>query len=195
VLSESGQVVGVRTSRSKYEAPIVVNCAGSWAGQIHASGATLVPSRPIKGQMLDVVPRRRNLVRHVIHGHDVYIVPRSDGRVLIGATVEDVGFDKRVSPDIISRLHLCAAKFVPELSEARIHEAWAGLRPGSPDDLPILGHVGLDGYFVATGHFRNGILLAPVTARIMADLICRGDTTFNLAHFSAVRFQHSRVQA
>ena len=98
-------------------------------------------------------------------------MPRSDGLIIVGATVEEKGFDKRVEAEAIEALHQAAAVLVPELGEARIHEIWAGLRPGTPDELPLLGRGAFDGYFVASGHYRNGILLAPVTAMLMAKLI------------------------
>ena len=121
--------------------------------------------------MLALVGAPRNTPRHVIRAPEVYVVPRSDGRVLIGTTVEDAGFDKRTDPETIHRLHQAAVRLIPALGEGRLLEDWAGLRPGTPDDLPILGATVLPGYFVAAGHFRDGILLAPVTAHVMAQVI------------------------
>ncbi len=126
--------------------------------------------RPRKGQMLYVQPQA-SLLQHVLRTPDVYIVPRSPGKVLIGATVEDVGFDKTVNPSAIDQLLSAAEKYLPGLASAPITQSWAGLRPGTPDDLPMLGPTDAAGVFVATGHFRNGILLAPVTAQIMANLV------------------------
>jgi glycine oxidase len=124
----------------------------------------------------------------VVRSEAVYLVPRSDGRILIGATVENIGFDKRVDPDTINQLHQAAAVLVPELGEARIHEAWAGLRPGSPDGLPIMGATSITGYFVSTGHYRNGILLAPASARVMSRVIRGEDPGMDIAAFSPDRF-------
>ncbi len=185
VESEHGRVMGVRTTHTSYHAPAVVNCCGAWAGEI---GGLQFPTRPVKGQMLAVAPAHRNLIRRVVRTHDVYLVPRSDGRVLIGATVEEAGFDKRVDADTINRLDRAAIALVPELAQARRLEAWAGLRPGTPDDLPILGATSLPGYFVAAGHFRNGILLAPVTAQVMAEVVLGVTPSHDLASFSAARF-------
>ena len=179
------RVTGVHSERSFYLAPTVVNCAGAWAAEI--TGPT-VPSRPVKGQMLDVIPRRRPLLKHTVRSSEVYAVPRRDGRIVIGATIEEAGFDKNVQPEVIQHLHQLAANLIPELGEARIHEAWAGLRPGSPDDLPIMGATPLEGYFVATGHYRNGILLAPITASCMADLIQGRRPQIDLSPFSPERF-------
>jgi glycine oxidase len=136
--------------------------------------------------MLSVVGA--GLLRHIVRAPGVYLVPRSDGRLLIGATVEDAGFDKRVVPETIQRLHEAAIAILPALAGAKLLEAWAGLRPATPDRLPILGPTSLPGYFVATGHFRDGILLAPITARIMADLIAGATPAFDLTPFTPDRF-------
>jgi glycine oxidase ThiO len=183
-----GRACGVATSRTKFAAAVVVNCAGSWAGQL---SPVPLPTRPRKGQMLSVVDpeyQHRRLLSHVVRSSEIYVVPRSDGRLLIGATVEDIGFDKRVDPAVIQRLHQQAANLVPEIGELRMHEAWAGLRPGTPDDLPILGATSVPGYFVATGHYRNGILLSAVTARLMCALIRGQDPGFDLSPFATSRF-------
>ena len=116
------------------------------------------------------------------------MVPRSSGKLVIGATVEDVGFDKTVEAAAIDTLHRAAARFVPHLEAAPVIESWAGLRPGSPDDLPLLGETETPRVFTATGHFRNGILLAPVTARIMANLITGQPAGIDISAFSPARF-------
>ena len=177
-------LIQVRTPRTSYRTATLVNCAGAWANQIAGAAA---PARPRKGQMLSVVPRDCKL-RHVIRSRDVYLVPRKDGRIIIGATVEDCGFDKTVDSSRIQRLHQAAANLVPAIGEAKILDAWAGLRPGSPDDLPIMGVGRLPGTYVATGHFRNGILLAPITAALMAELIQGKNPRLDLRAFSPSRF-------
>ena len=182
---QDGHAAGVRTSKTFYPAGTVVNCAGAWSGEVPPFR---FPTRPVKGQMLCVVSNQRNLLQHVVRAADVYLVPRSDGRILIGATLEDAGFDKRTDPDTIQKLHQAAANVLPELGEARILEDWAGLRPGTPDDLPILGMMRARGYFAATGHFRDGILLAPVTAKIMSNMITGAAAGFDLSAFSPARF-------
>ena len=125
----------------------------------------------------------------MVRSHHVYLLPRNDGRVLIGATVEEAGFDKTVNPQSIQQLHQAAARLVPAIAEARIIEAWAGLRPGSPDGLPILGPGHLPGTYVATGHFRNGILLAPITAVLMSELIQGKTPQIDMSAFSPSRFE------
>lgn len=187
VLASNGRVAGVSTDRTTYHAPIVVNCAGAWAGSFPPNH---FPTRPMKGQMLSVAAPSRDLVRHVIRAPEIYVVPRSDGRILIGATVEDVGYDKRTVADTIQRMHHAAIHLVSALGQARMLEAWAGLRPGSPDNLPMLGESQTPGYFVASGHFRDGILLAPVTAHLMAQVITGAHAEYDIARFSPLRFQN-----
>lgn len=185
VVTDSGRVSGVSTGKTAYSAPVVVNCAGAWSGQISPLN---MPTRPRKGQMFSVVGGPK--LRHVLRTRDVYIIPRSNGRIVIGATVEDVGFDKQTDPATIQRLRRAAIQLVPALAGAQIHEDWAGLRPGTPDDLPILGSTEINGYFAATGHFRDGILLAPVTARVIAQLITGQKPDHDLSAFSPTRFRN-----
>lgn len=180
-----GRASGVTTAKTAFHASKVVNCAGAWSGQIapHA-----FPTRPVKGQMLCLAAPSRTFLKHVIRTPEVYLIPRSDGRILVGATVEEAGFDKRTDPATIQRLHRAALALVPELKNAKILEDWAGLRPGTPDALPILGATATSGYYVATGHFRDGILLAPITAQILADVMNGADPGYDLTPFSPARF-------
>jgi glycine oxidase len=186
VLLSGGRVSGIRTDKTHYEGACVVNCAGAWAGSLSRHR---FPTRPVKGQMLAVAHPKHDVLRHVIRAPEIYLVPRSDGRILIGSTLEDAGFDKRTDADTIRRLHQAAIHMVPALKQARILEDWAGLRPGTPDDLPILGATSTPGYFVATGHFRDGILLTPITAHVMADLITGAKPDCDISSFSPARFQ------
>jgi glycine oxidase len=200
-----GKANGVRTNKTRFAAGLVVNCAGAWAGKIGESQSDLsggdtrfpsptretVPTRPVKGQMLYVAMPEKELLRHVVRTPNVYLVPRSDGRLLIGTTHEEAGFNKQTVPETIQKLYQEALKLVPKLAEARILEAWAGLRPGTPDNLPILGATATPGYFVATGHFRDGILLAPVTAWVMGQIVVGEPTGFDLHPFEAGRFRNA----
>jgi len=189
------RAAGVRTSHATYLGGLVVNCAGAWAGQIHP---IKIPTRPVKGQMVCLIPQNAvpqsdvphaaPLIEHVVRTSEVYIIPRSDGRILLGATVEDAGFDKRVDSGTIQKLYHAGIDAAPALSSMRIHDAWAGLRPGSPDNLPIMGETSLPGYYAATGHYRDGILLAPITAHLMTQLITGCKTDFALRLFSPSRF-------
>jgi glycine oxidase len=180
-----GHVTGVTTNKTSFLTSKVVNCAGAWSGQV---GPSAFPTRPVKGQILCLVMPSRTLLRHVIRSPQVYLIPRSDGRLLVGATVEETGFDKRTDPSTIQHLHQAAIALVPKLLDAQIHDAWAGLRPGTPDALPILGATDTPGYYVATGHFRDGILLSPITAQVMADVITGARCNYDLTPFSPRRF-------
>lgn len=177
--------VEVITSSERLVARTVVNCRGAWSGE---------PVKPRKGQMLYVQPERPGVLQHVVNTQEVYIVPRSSGKILIGATVEDAGYDKTVFREAIAAMHRAAARLVPELAAARVTASWAGLRPGSPDNLPLLGETE-PGIFLASGHFRNGILLAPITASIMASLVMGQPAGMDITAFSPLRFASTRNEA
>ncbi|MEO6912960.1 MAG: glycine oxidase ThiO [Candidatus Baltobacteraceae bacterium] len=168
---DTRRVLGVRTDAGFLPAGSIVNAAGAWSAQIEGVPSDCIPPvRPIKGQMLAIeVPK--GFVGHASWVPGAYMVPREDGRLLVGATVEDVGFDTRVSGDGLRKLLDSVLDAAPALGSFSVSETWAGLRPGTPDERPFLGATPLGGYFLATGHYRNGILLAPVTARYVADAI------------------------
>ena len=170
--------VEVVTQAETFSAASAVDCRGAWSG---------TPVRPRKGQMLYVQPKT-SVLQHVMRAPEGYLVPRSSGKILIGATVEDVGFDKSVNPAVIDQLFSAAAKYLPALASASVIQSWAGFRPGTPDGLPIVGSTDAPHLFVATGHFRNGILLAPATAQIMADLIQDRPASLDISAFSPARF-------
>jgi len=183
LLVERNRAIGVETARTSYAVPVVVNCAGAWAGCI---GPQRFPVRPVKGQMLATVGGPS--LKHVVRADRVYLVPRSDGRLVVGSTLEEAGFEKRTDVNTIQQLFRAALEIVPGLAQAKRHEDWAGLRPGTPDEMPILGETEVKGYFVATGHFRDGILLAPITARVMTDVIMGKPPAYDLGNFSPARF-------
>jgi len=183
VLVEDGGVTGVQTEKTSYSAPIIVNCAGAWAGCI---APHRFPVRPVKGHMLSVIGGVA--LNHVVRSESVYLVPRSDGRVVIGSTLENAGYNKQTDVNTIQQLFHVALELNPELAGSKVHEAWTGLRPGTPDELPILGETSTAGYFVATGHYRDGILLAPITAQLMTDLILGRSANRDLTRFSPSRF-------
>jgi glycine oxidase len=176
-----GNAVEVITAANTFPAHCAVDCRGAWSG---------APVRPRKGQMLYVQPRTA-VLQHVLRTPDIYLVPRSSGKVLIGATVEDVGYDKSVDPATIHSLLNAAAKYLPDLASAPITQSWAGLRPGTPDGLPLVGPTETPGVFIASGHFRNGILLAPITAKIMANLVEGHPSPLDIAAFAPSRFHSS----
>ena len=186
VIMTEDRITGVSTNKTSFHASKVVNCAGAWSGKI---APHRFPTRPVKGQMLCLIMPSRTMVKHVIRSPHAYLIPRSDGRLLVGATVEEAGFDKRTDPATIQHLHRAALDLVPQLRDAKILEDWAGLRPGTPDALPILGPTETSGYYVATGHFRDGILLAPITAKLMSAVIEGRAPERDLSAFSPARFQ------
>jgi glycine oxidase len=176
--SQNGNIE-VTTQAEQFVARVAVNCQGAWAG---------APVRPRKGQMCYLQPQNPALLNHVVRAPEAYLVPRSSGKILVGATVEDAGFDKSVEPETVENLHRAAAVLIPELAAALVVQSWAGLRPGTPDDLPIMGETETRGIFVSGGHFRNGILLAPVAAKVMADLIMGRPSEIDISPFSPARF-------
>lgn len=187
VVSERGRIVGIRTEQTAYAAPVVVNCCGAWASGLGMHNSPVIP---VKGHMLALLPAKKHAIKRVIRSRvsDVYLLPRASGLIAVGSTVENAGFDKTVVPDKILMLHQMAANFAPVLGEALIQESWAGLRPGTPDGLPIMGEGEFRGYFINTGHFRNGILLAPIAARVLTRQINGGKPEFDTAPFSPARF-------
>jgi glycine oxidase len=169
--ADDRRVRGLRTAQGFATAPVIVNAAGAWAGVLDGVPARVVaPVRPIKGQML-ALAMPRAFVRRVVWFPGGYAVPRTDGRLLIGATVEEAGFDTRVTADGVHALLDAAIRAMPAVGDLALIETWAGLRPGSADGLPFIGGTSLEGYFVATGHYRNGILLTPATATLVADAV------------------------
>jgi glycine oxidase len=176
--------IEVAVESDRFAARVAVNCQGAWAG---------APVKPRKGQMCYLRPPNPPLLNHVVRAHEAYLVPRSSGKILVGATVEDAGFDKSVQQETVEMLHRAAAVLIPELAAAPVVQSWAGLRPGTPDDLPIMGETEIRGILISTGHFRNGILLAPVSAKVMADLITGAPLGMDLAPFSPARFAAARV--
>ncbi|HEU4400980.1 MAG TPA: glycine oxidase ThiO [Candidatus Polarisedimenticolia bacterium] len=173
LLVERGRIVGVEADGGRFTAGAVVIAAGAWSGEIRAEGTGSIPTHPVRGQMICLEPPGRP-VRHVVVSTGCYLVPRRDGRLLVGSTMERVGFDSRVTAGGIASLASAAVTTIPVLREAPWHSTWAGLRPATSDDLPAIGAGPAPGLWYACGHLRNGILLAPLTARIVVRLL-RGE--------------------
>lgn len=191
ILVGNGEVQGVRlASGETLHAPVVVIAAGAWSATLSGLPPEAQPPvRPVKGQMLALqTPSNAPLLRHVIWGRDVYLVPRKDGRLLVGATVEEKGFDVQLTAGGVYQLLRRAWELLPGIDEAPLIELWAGLRPGSRDDAPILGATSVKGLILATGHYRNGILLAPITADAVSHLILTGETPESIRSFGIERF-------
>jgi glycine oxidase len=185
-LLEGGACRGVETADGRrLMADRVVNAAGAWAAFDPALPLSL-PVEPVRGQIVELAVKGRSLPM-VIQSEEVYLLPRPDGTVLAGATVEFVGFEKEVTAEAVARLIGAALRLIPSLASAGFATAWSGLRPGTPDGLPLLGESGVPGLLLATGHFRSGILLAPVTASLLADLVV-GAPARDLSPYSAARF-------
>jgi glycine oxidase len=192
VVVESDRVRGVRLRTGiTVECDKVVIAAGCWSALIDGIPDDVRPPvRPVKGQLLYLGgPPEPVLIERAVRGPDVYIVPRGDGRFVVGATVEERGFDTTVTAGAVYQLLRDAYELVPGLAELELIECVAGLRPGSPDNAPIVGETGLDGLVVATGHFRNGILLTPLTADAIAELLTTGRTPEEIVPASPQRFR------
>jgi glycine oxidase len=180
--------IEVHTPAGVLPAAQFVDCTGAWATATSSLGVA-----PKKGQMLAVSLPRSLPLHLVVRTPEIYIVPRTanstEHRAIIGATIEDAGFDKTINPADIAKLHALATNLLPQLASAPILEAWAGLRPASPDGLPLLGPLRTQPHHhIATGHFRNGILLAPATAHLIAQAITGEPTSLDLSPFSPARF-------
>jgi glycine oxidase len=200
VLLEQTEVLAVRIGNPGIEATTsngliavgaFVNCCGAWAGQLPSEDAAALENlkiEPRKGQMVTVRLKTTEALQVVVRTPETYLVPRGDGRVVIGATVERAGFDKAVHAEVVRTLVREAAELWPLVREAQVVDTWAGLRPGSGDGLPVLGRSGAPGCWLASGHFRNGILLAPATARILSELILEQEPLVDLRSFAADRF-------
>ena len=185
-----GRVTGLRLENEILQADTVIVAAGPWSRDIPGLPEALKPPvRPLKGQMLAVqMPRAAPLLDHVVWGPEIYLVPRSDGRLLIGATVEEMGFDASLTAGGMMDLLREAWEVLPGIYDLPVIESWVGFRPASRDDAPILGPTAMAGLIMATGHHRNGILLAPITARTIADTVLTGETPAAILPFSLDRF-------
>ena len=180
------------TDGSKIESGQVVVAAGAWSG---ALAPDVLPVRPVKGQVVRLKARSgMTIPTHNLRGLDVYVVTRADGRIVLGATVEERGFDAEVTADGVYRLLDEAYRIFPGIVEAAWDGAAASFRPGTPDNAPLLGYTALEGLIAATGHYRNGILLTPITADMIAELLVTGETPSSITPFSARRFERTSDQ-
>jgi glycine oxidase ThiO len=191
IIFSKNQVKGVKISNQELQANHYILATGAWSSDLLP-----IPISPKKGQMLSVYlpspcDREKLPLQRVLFGDEIYIVPRQDGRIVIGATSEKVGFTSGNTPSGMQALLARAIRIYPELQHYPIQEFWWGFRPGTPDELPILGSSYWDNFTLATGHYRNGILLAPVTAMIITDLIEHQKSDPLLSHFHYLRFTDS----
>lgn len=186
---ERDRVVGVALGGEVIRAEEIVIANGAWAGAWSHVLGVAIPVRPIRGQMV-ALHTSGTALRHMINNADSYALTRADGITIMGTTVEDVGFDPRPTAAAVARLLEQAARLSPRLADATVLSAWAGLRPGTSDAMPMIGRLGdWRGLSIATGHFRNGILLAPITGELMADLLLRRSLRLPLDAFDPTRFR------
>jgi glycine oxidase ThiO len=183
-----GRVTGLETDRGKLTAEHYLLATGAWSRSLLP-----VPVVPRKGQLLAVQVPTAQLdglpLQRVLFGEEIYIVPRRDGRIVIGATSEDVGFAPHNTIGGIDRLSTNALRLLPLLAQLPIQETWWGFRPATPDELPILGRSAFANLTLATGHYRNGILLAPITAKLIAELVWHQQADRLFTDFSWERFK------
>jgi glycine oxidase len=174
----------------EFEAANLVLTAGCWSGGVDwLPSEARPPVRPVKGEILTLRgPANEPPCERIIGGERTYLVPRADGRLIVGATVEELGFDTRLTAGGVHELLREAYRVLPEIAELEFAEARVGLRPGTPDNAPLIGHGPIDGLLIATGHFRNGILQTPVTADSIAALLAGEPAPVDLEPFSPLRF-------
>lgn len=192
VVVEDGRARGVYADGERYDADVVLLAAGAWTGALAESFGGRLRVEPRRGQMaaLTHVPP---ILIHAVHAPDVYLVPRPSGELLIGATIEKVGFQRAVTATGIATLLAAAIAMVPGLANLPISRTWYGFRPWAPDGLPVLGPwPGIEGLYVATAHYRNGILLAPITARLMTEWVTVGQPSLDVKDFLPDRFIKER---
>lgn len=168
---EGGYVRTIQTAVNKLNADIVVLATGAWAGTVFNTLQATPHIRPIRGQML-LFKLQPGVLNTIVYRNGLYLIPRRDGHILVGSTLEDVGFDKSTDMPTRARLHAQAAELLPTLASVQPIQHWSGLRPGSPDNIPIIGrHPDFDNVFVNTGHYRYGVTMAPASAELLVDLM------------------------
>ncbi|WP_433325515.1 glycine oxidase ThiO [Spirillospora sp. CA-294931] len=197
VLVERDAAVGVRLDDgTELRADRVLLAAGPWSGDLDGLPPGAVPAvRPVKGQVIRLrtrVPFLRRCVRGLVQGSSIYLVPRADGEIVLGATQEELGFDTQVTAGGLWELLRDARELLPGITELDFVEVSAGLRPGSPDNAPVMGPSPLPGLVLGTGHFRNGILLTPVSADILTDVLLDGTVPDVGLPFTPARFEEQR---
>lgn len=184
VVAEDDRADGVRSTGGFYPADSICIACGAWSARLLEPFGITVNIVPVRGQIV-LLSQESPLFRHVIESGPRYLVPRPDGRVLIGSTEEWVGFDKRNTASAVAELIEFATQLVPGLADATLERTWAGLRPGSPNGLPYLGLVGqMENLYVAAGHFRSGLQMSPGTATVMTELMLGHEPTIPLSAFS-----------
>jgi glycine oxidase len=184
---DGNRIIAVETSAGPLAAGQFVVSGGAWSGRLLETGGVPVPVRPMRGQIV-LLALEPCPIRQVINVGPRYLVPRGDGRILVGSTEEVAGFDKRTTAAGVGGLIEFAVQVVPALAYATVERSWAGLRPQSADGLPYLGRAPvIDNLYVAAGHFRAGLQLSPITATVMAQLLLEKPTTISVAPYAVDR--------
>lgn len=170
------KVVGVETAEGLIQAKQVIIAAGAWSGELLAMLDQALPVEPVHGQMM-LFKAKPGLVNRVILKGGRYVIPRNDGRVLVGSTMERIGFAKQTTQEAAKSLHATAVDIIPTLADYEVEHHWSGLRPGSPEGIPFIGQVmGFGNLYINAGQFRNGLVLAPASTRLLADILLQRDT-------------------
>ncbi len=185
----SGRVTGVETASGLIPCEVAVNAAGSWAAEIGRMAGIEVPVRPVRGQIIgtEALPK---VLSACLSTTDCYLAQKGHGEIIVGSTTEEVGFDVGIKAEAMKTLAVGAVRAMPFLKDVRVKRVWSGLRPGSPDELPILGPVsGVEGYLNACGHFRTGILTAPLTGLLLAEMAGGDRPSFPVEPFLFSRFE------
>ncbi len=170
LLVQAGRIEGVRCGQQYFNADRVVVCSGAWTGQLLAAHLPL-GVEPVKGQMI-MLRGDVGLVKRMVLSQGHYIIPRKDGRILVGSTLEHSGFNKAISENALVQLRSAAAALVPALAALPLERQWAGLRPGTPQGIPYIGSVdAIEGLYVHAGHYRNGIVLAPASTELLVEIM------------------------
>ncbi len=195
ILTKTGKITGVKTQQATYDADAVVVAGGAWTSSIidkHPIDRTV---KPIKGQML-LLKGEPDAVRHITLSDDHYIIPRKDGRILVGSTTEDAGFDKKTTVPVKQELYDYAISTIPELKRYEIERHWAGLRPSSSDGIPVIGqHPELANLFINSGHYRNGVVMAPASARLLVETMTQQESSLTQQHYAPADVDHVNIQA
>jgi glycine oxidase len=188
LLSKQGAVTGVQcVDAQEFNADQVLLASGSWSGELAEQLGFALPIKPVKGQIV-LLKGAAGLMKSIVKHDDAYFVPRADGRVLIGASMEFVGFERGNTEQVTDQLMASMQKIAPGLKDLEVEHQWMGFRPGSPDGLPYLGDVpNVKGLWVASGHYRNGVALAPITAEIMSRKILGEEVALDMSNFAVDR--------
>ncbi len=192
LIAERGKIRGVMCDERRFDAGAVIVAAGCWSSRLLDPIGLNITVTPARGQMIALRASGFS-INHTLHSSKCYLVPRNDGRILAGATVEYAGFHKAVTAHGVNSLLAAAIELVPSLKTSEMIEAWSGLRPDTSDHLPVIGQTGIDNLLLATGHFRNGILLAPITAELIAECLINNRTPDVLRPFGFERFYETSM--